>query len=72
MPNDTDFPGRDCETKVGLAASGAIFYELDLPYLGMQTSLSKILKCAGNDDSITLRTAADGDSLSMVFEAQSK
>ena len=41
--------------------------------LGMDTStLSKILKCASNDDSITIRAEDSGDTVSFVFESQSK
>ncbi|XP_032805831.1 proliferating cell nuclear antigen [Petromyzon marinus] len=34
------------------------------------TSMSKILKCAGNDDMITLRAEDNADILTLVFEAQ--
>ena len=41
--------------------------------LGMDTStLSKILKCASNDDSITIRAEDSGDQVSFVFENPSK
>ena len=37
--------------------------------LGMNlNSLQKILKCAGNDDEVTLRADDDSDALSMVFQ----
>ena len=32
----------------------------------------KILKCAGNDDSVTLRAQDSTDTLSIIFESQSK
>eukprot|EP00996_Jenningsia_fusiforme_P001089 NODE_1996_length_1331_cov_75.313573_g1812_i0.p1 GENE.NODE_1996_length_1331_cov_75.313573_g1812_i0~~NODE_1996_length_1331_cov_75.313573_g1812_i0.p1 ORF type:complete len:286 (+),score=83.76 NODE_1996_length_1331_cov_75.313573_g1812_i0:75-860(+) len=35
-------------------------------------SMSKILKCAGNDDSITLRSQDDGDTVTFVFESKAK
>jgi proliferating cell nuclear antigen len=35
-------------------------------------SMSKILKCAGNDDSITLRSSDDADTVSFVFESKAK
>jgi len=39
--------------------------------LGMNLgSLSKILKCAGNDDTITLKAQDDADKISLVFEAK--
>lgn len=34
--------------------------------------MSKILKCAGNDDIITLRAEDDADTLTLVFETTSK
>ena len=37
-------------------------------FLG-QSSVSKVLKCAGNDDSVTLRADDDGDAVSFVFES---
>ena len=36
------------------------------------TSMSKILKCAGNEDTITLRAEDNADTLALVFEAPSK
>jgi proliferating cell nuclear antigen len=35
-------------------------------------NLSKILKCAGNDDSITLRCEDDSDTLTATFESKSE
>lgn len=41
--------------------------------LGMDTgTLSKILKCASNDDSITIRAEDSSDTVSFIFESQSK
>ena len=41
--------------------------------LGMDTgTLSKILKCASNDDSITVKAEDTGDTVSFVFESPSK
>lgn len=37
----------------------------------MHYSLSKILKCAGNDDVVTLRATEDGNTLTFVFESKS-
>lgn len=36
------------------------------------TSMSKILKCAGNDDSITLRCQDEADTVTFVFESKEK
>lgn len=36
------------------------------------TSMSKILKCAGNEDIITLRAEDNADSLALVFETLSE
>jgi len=39
--------------------------------LGMNlTSLSKILKCAGNDDQITVKAPDEGDKITLLFEAK--
>jgi proliferating cell nuclear antigen len=35
-------------------------------------NLNKILKCAGNDDILTLKADDGGDTLSMVFESKGK
>lgn len=35
-------------------------------------SLSKIIKCAGNDDSITIRADDNGQNINFVFESKSK
>lgn len=40
--------------------------------LGLQmSSLSKILKCSGNDDSLSLSAEDNGDTLNMTFESKS-
>lgn len=36
------------------------------------SSMSKILKCAGNEDIITLRAEDNADSLALVFETLSE
>lgn len=35
-------------------------------------SMTKILKCAGNDDSVTIQAEDDGDSVTFVFESTRK
>jgi len=35
-------------------------------------SLGKVLKCAGNDDSVTIRANDDGDSITFIFEGKNK
>ena len=35
-------------------------------------SMSKILKCANNDDAITLKSADDSDKITLMFESPSK
>ena len=41
--------------------------------LGMDTAtLSKILKCASNDDSITIKAEDSGDTVSFIFESPSE
>jgi len=39
--------------------------------LSLET-MSKVLKCAGNDDSVTIRAADDGDNIHFVFESKNK
>lgn len=48
-------------------------YRCDRPMtLGINLeSLGKILKCAGNDDSLTLRAEEGGDRLTFIFEFKS-
>ena len=38
-------------------------------FLRRQASVSKVLKCAGNDDAVTLRAEDDGDVVSFIFES---
>jgi proliferating cell nuclear antigen len=33
-------------------------------------SMSKVLKCAGNDDSVTIKANDDGDTASFLFESE--
>jgi proliferating cell nuclear antigen len=33
-------------------------------------NLSKILKCAANDDAITMKSEDDGDTITFIFESQ--
>ena len=40
-----------------------------LPYT---CSMTRVLKCAGNDDSITLRSQDNTDTLTVLFESPSK
>jgi hypothetical protein len=56
-----------------ISADGFEAYRCDRPLtLGVNLeSLTKILKCAGNDDSLTLRAADDGDRLTFIFEYKS-
>lgn len=56
---------------VVLKAEGFDHYRCDKPFaLGMNfPNFAKILKCAGNDDVVTLRCEEDTDSLTMVFES---
>lgn len=35
-------------------------------------NLAKILKCAGNDDVVTMKAADDGDTVTLMFESPSK
>lgn len=35
-------------------------------------NLAKILKCAGNDDIVTMKAADDGDTVTFMFESPSK
>lgn len=44
----------------------------DLFFLPLLSSMSKILKCAGNEDIITLRAEDNADTLALVFETLSK
>ena len=43
------------------------------PFAGMKlANLSKILKCAGNDDAITMKSEDNGDHITFMFEAPSE
>ncbi|KAI0085859.1 proliferating cell nuclear antigen, N-terminal domain-containing protein [Irpex rosettiformis] len=57
---------------VKLAASGFKKYRCDRPMpLGVNlTSLTKVLKCAKDDDTCTLKASDDGDLLNFVYEAR--
>jgi len=57
-----------------LKASGFENYRCDKSIsLGINmTSMNKILKCAGNDDSITIRCQDNADSVTFVFESKEK
>lgn len=56
---------------LNLKAEGFDHYRCDkATVLGINTStLSKILKCASNDDVITLKTAEGSDTLTLIFES---
>ena len=56
---------------VKLRADGFEHFRCDKPtIIGINTpNLGKILKCAGNDDIITLKSEEDTDSLGMMFES---
>lgn len=56
---------------VALRAGGFDHFRCDRPIsLGFNaTNMGKILKCAGNDDIITLKAKDDGDALELVFES---
>lgn len=59
---------------VCLRSGGFDHFRCDRPIsLGFNaTNMGKILKCAGNDDIITLKAEDDGDSLALVFESPSQ
>lgn len=56
---------------VTLRSSGFDHYRCDRPIsLGFNSAnMSKILKCAGNDDEITLKAEDTGDHLTLMFES---
>ena len=56
---------------VSLRSGGFDHFRCDRPIsLGFNaTNMGKILKCAGNDDMITLKAKDDGDALELVFES---
>jgi proliferating cell nuclear antigen len=57
---------------VKMDSSGFSEFRCDRPInMGINlTSMSKIMACAGGDDSLTLRTQDEGDSITFVFESQ--
>lgn len=59
---------------ISLEADGFEPYRCDRNViLGMETAnLSKILKCASNDDSITIKAEEGGDMVTFQFDSQSK
>ena len=60
-----------CLISLDLSSTGFETYSLPRPFsMGVKmANLSKILKCANNDDSVTLRADEEGDVLSLAFEA---
>ena len=56
---------------VSLSAAGLDHYRCDRPVsLGFNSvNLSKILKCAGNDDIVTLKSDENADTLTLMFES---
>jgi len=60
--------------QVTLRSNGFDHYRCDkASKLGISTAnMTKILKCAGNDDIITLKAEEDGDSLTLMFESPSQ
>ena len=59
---------------VSLRSGGFDHFRCDRPIsLGFNAAnMGKILKCAGNDDVITLKAKDDGDALELVFESPSQ
>jgi proliferating cell nuclear antigen len=59
---------------VMLKAEGFNYYRCDKPFaLGVNTpNFAKILKCAGNDDVVTLKCEEETDTLTLVFESPSQ
>ena len=59
---------------VNLKAGGFDHFRCDRPtVLGINTAtFAKILKCAGNDDVITLKKEDENDGLSLIFESPSQ
>lgn len=57
--------------QVNMSAEGFDHFRCDKPtVLGISTvTLSKILKCAGNDDVITLKKEEGNDGLTLIFES---
>lgn len=56
---------------VMLKSEGFNFYRCDKPFaLGINSpNLYKVLKCAGNDDIVTLKCEEAADTLSLIFES---
>mmetsp|Transcript_17289 Transcript_17289/g.37484 ORF Transcript_17289/g.37484 Transcript_17289/m.37484 type:complete len:260 (-) Transcript_17289:306-1085(-) len=59
---------------VTLRSTGFDHYRCDRPIsLGFNSAnMSKILKCAGNDDVVTLKAEDEGDTLTLMFESESQ
>ena len=59
---------------VNLKAEGFNSFRCDKPFtLGVNTpNLSKVLKCAGNEDVVTLKCEEQTDTLTLVFESPSQ
>ena len=57
---------------VTLRSSGFDHFRCDRPIsLGFNSAnMSKILKCAGNDDVVTLKAEDEGDTLTLMFESE--
>lgn len=79
---DTNPNGMSCQAMdsshvalvtLSLWSDGFEYYRSDKPLtLGVQiTNLSKIIKCGGGDDSITLKAENDPSSLNILFENKS-
>ena len=60
-----------CLISLDLSSTGFETYSLPRPFsMGVKmASLSKILKCANNEDSVTMHADEEGDVLSLAFEA---
>lgn len=56
-----------------LRAEGFESYRCDrtIPIGINLTSLAKVIRCAGNDDAITIRANDSGETINFVFESQS-
>lgn len=59
---------------VNLDAAGFDMYRCDRPMpLGVNlNSLTKVLKCAKDDDMVTLKATDNGDTLNLIYEAKSE
>ena len=47
-------------------------YNLKYIHAMSRFSMSKILKCAGNDDAITLKSGDNADNITLMFESPSR